>query len=141
MGYYGSVSMDLMLNIFTSTDSQFRKNHYEKLIRAYHSSLSDMVQKLGSNPNNLFSFDDLQAQLKVYGSVNLIRATVLLAFFVANPEDITDFDEYTDLIKRGKKARLLKTKFNEETKPKYSLLINDLVTDFVNYGYVTTEQE
>lgn len=138
MGYYGSITIDLILNIFTSTDGQTRKNHFERLLLTYHSALSEMVTKLGSDPNGLFTFDDLQAQLKLSGQVALSRSVVTTQLMVANAKDVEDMDKYTESIRKGEKAHLMK-EYDAETKQKFSTIINDLVGDFVKYEYVKSE--
>lgn len=135
MGYYGSITIDLILNIFTSTDSQTRKNHYERLLKTYYSALSATVQKLGSDANKLFTFDDLQAQAKKYGQIILIRTVSLTQLIVANPKDVEDMDKYTEKVSRGEEVHLMK-EYDDETQQRFSTIINDIFTDFVKYGYI-----
>lgn len=138
LGYYGPVSEDLLLNIFNSTDSQIRKNHYKHLLKTYYSSLSETVKKLGSDPNKLFTYDDLQSQFKIFGQISLMRSAPLTLNTLASAKDVEDMEKYVELIRRGENAHLMK-EFDAETKQKFIKVTNELVTDFVNYGCVQSE--
>lgn len=123
-----------MYTIFASTNGSFRKLHYESLLKTYYSSLSETIQKLGSNPN-IYSFDQFQKQLNKFGEYALLRGIFTLQFKVTDSKDIGDLDEYAELVDRGEEADLL-LPFDDAMKEKYSQLINDHINDLLKYGYV-----
>lgn len=98
------------------------------------------MQKLGSDPNKLYTFENLQSQLKQFSVYALIFAPMVLQIRVAKPEHFADLDDFTERIERGEDADIMK-EFDSETMIKYSTLINDLVTDLVRYGYIQYEHE
>lgn len=127
--------LDLLYNIFTATDKPFRDQHYEKLLKTYYSSLSDSIRKLGSDPDKLYTYENLKDQLRKFGKFALLCAPMIISLCVAGPNDIGNLDDWTEFLDKGEEPDLLRP-YNEDTQQKYSTLINDLVTDLVNYGYV-----
>lgn len=132
---------DVLYHIFSSTDKNFRKQHYDDLLMAYYSSLSQTIRKLGSDPEKLYSFSDFQKQLRKFSEFALMTCPFLILFKVAETEDISNLDEYAERMENDGQTNLINS-FNKRTQSKYSRLINDLVSDFVDYGYInigTTE--
>lgn len=127
--------LDLLYNIFSVTDKPFRDQHYEKLLKTYYSALSESIRKLGSDPDKLYTFENLESQLRKFGEFALLCAPMIIILSVAGPNDIGSLDEYAELLDKGEKVDLLKP-FEGDTLQKYTTLINDVVTDLVNYGYV-----
>lgn len=127
--------LDLLYNIFSSTDKSFRDQHYEKILQTYYSSLSDTIRKLGSDPDKLYTYENFENQLRKFGRIALLYAPMLIGVLLAGPNDVSNLDEYSELIDKDNNIDLLKP-FEGEKQLKYSSLINDLVTDLVNYGYI-----
>lgn len=75
--------MDIVYFIFTSTDKQLRAEHYKNLIRIYYKHLSQHLTRLGSNPEKLFTFNDLLDQLKRFGHYGLLMSTMLMPMITA----------------------------------------------------------
>lgn len=135
LAHYAPAVLDFLYTIFSSTDATFRKLHYETLLKTYYTSLSETIQKLGSDPNKLYSFEQFQAQLNQFGEYALLRGIFTLQFKVTDSKDIGDLDKYAELVDRGEEADLL-LPFDDAKLEKYSQLINDHITDLLNYGYV-----
>lgn len=126
---------DVLYHIFSSTDRTFRKQHYDELLTEYYSALSENIRKLGSDPEKLYSFTDFQNQLRKFSEFALMTCPFLILFKVAKTEDIGNLDEYAEHLENDGQSNLISS-FNKRTQSKYSRLINDLVTDFVDYGYI-----
>lgn len=135
IAHYSSPVLDVLYQIFTSTDKPFRDQHYHKLLHAYYASLSENIRKLGSDPNKLYTYENFQDQLRKFGDFVLFGGPGIIQQKLAKEEDVADMDEYAKLIEKGEKAHLIKP-FDGQTQLEYSTLINGLVTDLVNYGYV-----
>lgn len=133
---YAPPVLDLLYQIFGGTDAQFRKNHYQKLLSTYYSSLSETIRKLGSDPDKLYTFENLQEQMKIFGEFSLYSGPLIIQTLVASENDIRNLDEYAEQIENGEQADLLE-KFDDEKQQKYSQLINELINDLVNYEYVS----
>lgn len=132
---YCPPALDLLYNIFSSTDQQFRTEHYEKLLKTYYSSLSDTIKKLGSDPNKLYTYENLEAQLRKFGEFALFCGPMLIQVKVANAEHVGNLDDYAELVEKGEEPDLIKFD-DEKTLMEYSKWINELITDLVDYGYV-----
>lgn len=127
--------MDLLHNIFSGTDKELRDEHFETLLKTYHSSLRKTIQKLGSDPDKLYTFEHFQMEMKKFGKFALLTGPFVIQFNVANAKDIRDLDEYSERVENGEEADILND-FDEETQMAYSKQINDLVEDLLKYGYV-----
>lgn len=133
--HYSPPVIDLLYNIFSSTDKPFRDQHYEKLLKTYHSSLSQTTRKLGSDPNRLYTYENLQMQMQKYSDYALLLTPMIIALRVAKANDVFNLDDYAEMLERGEDADIL-GQFDDETQHEFSRQINGLVTDLVDYGYV-----
>lgn len=133
--------LDVLHNIFSSTDKEYRDKNYEKLLKTYYSSLSETIRKLGSDPEKLFSYDDFQNELRRFGKINLLTAPLVAQIKVAHPDDVEDLDEYCERIENGDKNFDLLKKYNEEKQEKFNDLVNGIVVDLINYGYIEEKIE
>lgn len=97
--------------MFISTDKATRDSEYQNLVRFYYDTLSRSVELLGSNPDELFTLDNLQAELKRVGYFVLLVAP-----------------QYLDLLHQPKHG-------NEAVKRTYEQDINEIVGDVVQMGY------
>lgn len=137
ISHFCSPAVDVLYNIFTSTDKEFRDQHYDTLLKTYYTSLSEMIRKLGSDPRKLYTYENLQSQLRKFGEYALLMAPMIISIRVAKETDVSNLDEFAQLVEKGEDVDLIR-KFDGETQKEYSRLVNGLVTDLVNYGYVGT---
>lgn len=132
---YCSPALDLLYNIFSSTDKAFRDQYFEKLLETYHSSLCGMVRQLGSDPNVLFSYQDLKSELRKFGDFALWSGPMLLRVSIADGADLADLDEYSAAIDRCEPIQLF-NQFNDDKHQLYCKLVKDVVHDLYEFGYV-----
>lgn len=135
ISHYCSPVLDVLYNIFSSTDKEFRDLNYELLLDTYYTTLCEMIRKLGSDPNKLYPYDIFQMQLRKFGEYALLMAPLIISIRVAKETDVSNLDEFATLIEQGKDAEMIH-KFQGETQKEYSRLANGIITDLVNYGYV-----
>lgn len=126
---------DLYFNIFSCTDKSFRDEHYDTLLKTYYASVSETIRKLGSDPDKLYTWRNLQAQLRKFGLFALWCGPLIIQLNVASAKDIQDLDEYAESVEYDDEIDLIRP-YDEETQAKYSKWINDLVADLIDYGYV-----
>lgn len=100
-----SPAMDLSHFLFASTEKELRDKHYDELLRVYYQSLSALLRRLGSDPEKLFKFNDLQEQLRKFSYYGLIMAPLVIT--ISN-----NFDDVA-----------------------YKKRVYDVVRDFFKYGY------
>lgn len=69
---YASPAYDIFHNLFNSTDKALRDSEYENLLALYYETLSKSIRMLGSDPKELFTFENLKSELKRFGNYALI---------------------------------------------------------------------
>ncbi|XP_058057776.1 uncharacterized protein LOC131208879 isoform X1 [Anopheles bellator] len=67
MARYASPALDIALFVYTCTDQNLRLGHYYELLEAYHCSLRELLRELGSNPDQLFTRNELNRELEQFG--------------------------------------------------------------------------
>lgn len=137
--------LDLVYFIFSSTDKQFRDEHYDDLIRAYHSSLSALLERMGEKTNEILPFDALQGELKKFGRFGMPMAFMLIPATTMESQDIPDMDEMAEMMQKMK-ANGGEIVENEDTKKyqenflKQSLKlgerIRNVTLDMERLGYI-----
>lgn len=123
--------------MFSSTDRKLREEHYDKLIKIYHNALSNTITKLGSDPEKLFSFNDLLGELKRYGRFGLLLAPILLQIITSEPSDIPDMDKFAeDMANNAKTMDESMAAFSSTaTLDKYNQRVRDVVKDGLLLSY------
>lgn len=135
LGRYGPPVLDLLFFMFTVTDKEFRQQHYHRSLEIYYRSLSRTIAKLGSDAGKLYTFDDLQSQLRTFGDIAVLFAPLLIQICLATAENVSDFDDFAERIDRDQCASII-NEYDSETLTAYTIRINDLFTDLDSYGYL-----
>lgn len=131
-----SPALDVVFHLFTATDKELRAKEYDNLIRLYYDSLANMVRLLGSNPDELFTFDNLLSELKRVGYYVLLVAPIYLQVAYAN--EFTNLDEMCDnMVNGGKQLEMVK-ELKGAALDAYRQRLNDVVADVVRMGYVSS---
>lgn len=133
MSRYTSPVLDLVYFIFTSTDKQLRTENYENLLRTYYKHMSEHLTRLGSNPETVFTFNDLLGQLRRFGQYGLIMSTMLIPMVTTETKDIPDMDEFSEKISRGEEIEGMMGV--TEVSPAYKTRMSDVIRDIVRLGY------
>lgn len=131
--------IDVLYNIFSSTDKPFRDLHYEKLLQTYYSSLSETIRKLGSDPDKLYSYENFRMQMKKYSDYALLLVPLIITIRVAQAKDVSNLDDFAESLERGDENAAFVNKFDGDTLIEFSKQINGFVADLVDYGYVECE--
>lgn len=131
---YCSPSLDLLYFLFAATDKQTRDKEYDNLLHLYYSSLADMVTKLGSDPEKLFTFDDLKNQLKKCGKFAFLMAPILVQVMMADAKDVPDLDDLSENVARNDGNLSLVKGYDSDTQAIYNKRIRDVVGDMVDSG-------
>lgn len=132
---YLSPAIDLLYNIFTSTDAELRNNDYDNLLKLYHDSLSNTVRLLGSMPDQLFTLDDLKDEMKKCGNFALLLAPMLIQVCQADSSEISNLDEMSNKIAEGETQQELITGLNEHAQQEYDRRLNGVIGDLIRLGY------
>ena len=112
-----------------------RDEHYTSFMHLYYSTLSPTIQKLGSDPEQLFSWNDFQAQLKKLGVYAMAISPIIIQVRYATADDCNDLEE----VSGGDGAEELDytNGLTEANQNIYTDIVNDLVNGLVEIGYLT----
>lgn len=114
---YVSPAIDLCNNIFTSTDKALRDKEYLNLLKHYHDSLSRTIRLLGSDPEELFTFDNLLDEMKKCGTYALLVVPMHIQIAAAD---------------KGQKENENDSANADE---EYARKVNEIIGDIVDLGY------
>lgn len=130
---YTSPALDLHFHFFSSTRKALRDDHYTELLNIYHDALTDIVRRLGSDPEKLFRLEDLMEELKACGKYAVIIGVSMVPFVLSEPNEIADMEEYSVRFAKGEKATLFTSDINPNSV--YSEAVNEIVGDVIAYGF------
>lgn len=132
---FSSPATDLVYNLFSSTDKMLRDKEYSNLINLYYKSLSKTINLLGSNSNELFTYDDLMNELKRFGMYALLLVPMFLGVSLADSSEVPKLDEMFDKVADGDGRMSLVTDLNADHQLEYDRRLNEVYEDIINLGY------
>lgn len=118
----------------SSTTKTLRDRHYDEFIRIYYKNLSDIIRACGSEPNKLFTFAQLQAQLKEFGEYGVVFAPMLLSVLVSEPKNIVNMDELAETMD-GDTPKLMAT-LDASSEIAFKQRLKDVLADARTYGWI-----
>ena len=131
----GSPVIDLHYNIFASSDKELRQKEYHNLMNYYHKTLSETIQKLGSDPDQLFTYQNFQDQLKKFSKYAFLMGPLFAMTTLAGTNDIPDLDDLCNDLGTKDYVDFVKEFTDEVQQKEYEKKVNDLLTDLVELGY------
>jgi thiamine kinase-like enzyme len=134
---YTTPAIDVLFNLFISTDHKTRQTEFEKLVQVYHKTVSDTVKALGSDPAKLFKFEDLDKEMKRVGVIVLLVAPYYMQLLQASEAALKKWNATCDDINNqsGEQQELYDL-LSEDERNAYADRINDVVDDVVVLGFV-----
>lgn len=124
---YVSPALDVLYFLFCCTDDTFREKHFDEMLEIYHSSLTTLLEQVGSDPQELFPFAALQEQLKSFGKFAVIMAAFDVPILCTDPAEMPDLNG-GDLAE-GFAA-------SPEAQLRYAGRMGGIIRDAVRYGYL-----
>lgn len=94
-----------------------------------------MVTRLGSDAQKLFTFDDLQRELKRFGLFGFLVGPMMQQIICADPKDIPDLDTYSETYDNSEAKANFVNEFGGETQRRYAERVNGIMSDLVDFGY------
>lgn len=129
---FGSPALDVLYFLFTSTDKGLRTEHYDNLIRIYYKHLSAHLTRLGSNPDKIFTLNDLLDQLRKFGKFGLCMTAMVIPMISAESKDIPDLDKVAENLNEGTEFE----GFDKNQKNMiYKTRMSDVIRDIIRLGY------
>lgn len=133
----GSPALDLTIFLFSTTDKSLRDQHLTELLQVYYDALAETLTASGSDPEKLFTFGDLEQQLKQFSAYALTLAPALQALIISSGENISDMDEYADALSQGNTENNdFFVKFDENSRPAFVKRLGDVIDDAERMGWI-----
>lgn len=93
-----------------------------------------MVELLGSDPNKLFTLDDLKDEMKRCGNYALLMGPIAMQFSLA--DSVPNLDEMFNKTAEGSNAHTdLITGLNDKAQLQFDQRLNDFLEDILRLGY------
>ncbi|XP_031625367.1 uncharacterized protein LOC116342037 [Contarinia nasturtii] len=128
---FSSPVLDLVIYLFCSATKELRDQHYDEFLKIYHNSLSDLLKRLGSDPEKLFPYEELLNQLKQFGKYVVFVAVIFIQIMFADEDSIPNVsDEQSDKLTDDF------FQISDESKPAYRKHVLDLFIDLDRLGYL-----
>ncbi|XP_034256185.1 uncharacterized protein LOC117654109 isoform X2 [Thrips palmi] len=89
---YAPPVLDLVYAVYCCTTREWRDAHLDKMLREYHDMLSGTLRRLDCDPDQLYPWTTMQAQLKERGRFGLCMAVLTVPLFLADSEELPDLD-------------------------------------------------
>ncbi|XP_035779550.1 uncharacterized protein LOC118459870 isoform X2 [Anopheles albimanus] len=90
---YSSPALDISFFVYSCTSQALREAHYQELLDAYYGGLAEMMRDLGSNPDEIFPFSELQKELQQYARFGCGMGIESIPFSLLGEEDVADLDQ------------------------------------------------
>jgi Ecdysteroid kinase-like family len=124
--------------IFTSTNEELRDQHYENFLQIYHQTLTEFVDRLGSDGAKLFPFKAFKSQMRKFGRYGLVMATFLIQMLVVPKHDLPDMDQIAKDMAENKidLDNMAMIQVGDDTSASaYKKRMNGVVRDIIRLGY------
>ena len=89
---YAPPMLDLLYFLYVCTVRSMRSEHLDDLLRFYHGQLSATLHSLGCDADELYAWEDMQAQLQEVGRYGFGVALMTIPLFLADNDEIPDMD-------------------------------------------------
>ncbi|XP_069687301.1 uncharacterized protein [Periplaneta americana] len=135
---YSSPAIDILHFLYTSTQADLRRQHYEDLLRIYHKTLSETQRRLleGSpytSEKEFMTFKELKEEVESHALYGFLNALWLLPAVQADSTKVPDMESLTedDFYSQENLDRWI----SHQT-PKYRESIRDLLQEYTDRGFL-----
>ncbi|XP_018566828.1 uncharacterized protein LOC108907572 [Anoplophora glabripennis] len=84
--------LDLSYYLYSCADKTVL-DHFDFLLQAYHTSLSDSLKELGCNVDEILTYNELKQQWKKYGRYGLALTPLIIKIELCQSDEVVDFAE------------------------------------------------
>lgn len=132
----GSPALDICYFLCTSTTTDLRQKYFDEFLKIYYTSLAGILRKCGSDPTQIFTFENLLQQIKKFGKCGLAASPILIEIMVADRSDITDIEEFAKDSLENENAEYVLVNMNDESKLTFKERLNGVIEDAIKYGMI-----
>ena len=122
--------------IFSCTDEDLRANHYDDLLKTYHQSLRELLDRLGGDTESQFPYSALLQQLKQFGRFGVLIATMMIPMLSMKNEDLPDMDLMAENMSKDPKAVEEMMKGMGKGNDFYKVRMLAVIMDSIRLGYL-----
>lgn len=128
---------DFVMYLCSTTEKPLRDAHYADFLRIYYDSLAQLVRQCGSDPEQLFTYDDFVGTLPQYGQYGVVEAALTTSIMVADDEQVADIDRMAEQAASAEGAAETGhfVHFNARTEAAYKRRLEDVLDDARRYGW------
>lgn len=124
----------------SSTEKKLRDEHYHDLLQTYHDSLTEIVQRCNSDPEKLFTFEELEAQLAPFGTYGVMEAPLTVSLMVADSANIANMDTFAENITTDQASETTSetshfAHLSPRTEELYKQRLTEVLEDARKYGW------
>lgn len=132
LAHHSSPVTDLTFLIFSSTCRKFRDDQYPRLVEIYYKSLETHLKLFGFSMDHCYPRRTIEKHFVEY-----LPYCLTTLFTVTRVMCATCFgqDQLNKLYKSSGRGSLFDC-YTEEAEKEYAIRINEIVEDFVKYGYL-----
>lgn len=134
MTRYGSPVIDLLHYLYQTTDKQLRDAELNNLFQLYYSTISRNIEKLGSKPALLFSYDDFMEQMRKFGNYALVLGPLFGLFDCGDPRERNSIDDLTEGVTQDKPLTFFKS-YNEKSLEEFKTKVGGVIGDIITSGF------
>ncbi|XP_073828807.1 pinkman [Musca autumnalis] len=132
---YASPIIDIMYLLMSCTTKEFRALYFFEMLDIYYSSVSDHLQRLGSNPT-IFNREDFDKEFKAKGAIGLLLAMIVLPILTTKSEDIPDLEKLSEKVTLGQSTDAMEAGFIGAKSDIYHARMKGVVCDTIDWGLI-----
>ncbi|XP_052902739.1 uncharacterized protein LOC128310196 isoform X2 [Anopheles moucheti] len=92
---YSSPVLDISFFVYSCTSQALREAHYQDLLDAYYGGLAEMLRDLGSDPDVVFPYAELEKEFKQYARFGCGMGIESIPFSLLDESEVPDLDKIT----------------------------------------------
>lgn len=134
---FGSPALDVACYLFCSLGPKLRNEHFDDFIDIYYDSLESTLNKLGSDARKLFTYDNLQDQLRKFSKYTMYLAPIMIGIMTTDTNNVPDVNEMVhrlELLTKDPTANVKLDDFFEENDV-YRYRMSNMIRDLVRMGF------
>lgn len=137
LGQFGSPAVDVACFLFCSLSPELRNEHFDRFLEIYHISLSLTLSLLGSDPQKLFTFDNLKDQMQKFSRYVMFLAPIMVGIIATNRNNVPGIDEIVDRMEKLSKDPTADIKLDDlfEENQQYKHRMSNVIRDMDRMGY------
>lgn len=133
LSQFGSPALDISSFLFCTLSPKLRNDHFDDFINCYYKAFQRTLTKLGSDAQKLFTYDNLQDQLRRFSIYAMYVAPIIIGIVTSDQNNVPDVDEVVrriEILTKDPTADVNLDEFFEENdsyRHRMSSMIRDMV--------------